>query len=824
MNRSTGGVSPSVRPQSDRAADDLDGSDRPGTGPDATVAGSRADQGAPAPASAPASEDRPDPVRSRPYPDGAVAGLDAWNPALEHRNRRVALAPEPAGNAIPAQPRGSYASGPHPRPADGYGPGGGPGPRPAPRPTPRPEPTATPGSEGAVPRAAGPAPAAPGSTGGPTSGGPTSGAPMPVASTPRASTPGGGAPRDTAPDDRVPGHRGPVTPGPGNPGPGNPGSGDRTSRDREATAATGGRAARRARRAADEPADDSGAGWLQAEIARRVADRAGGTGRHARVDPSATPHRDLGQGDPDDAPAPHPDHDDPPRGAAARGVATGAGTAPPPAVPTTPPPAPSPHGATPHGATPHGVTPHGGYAPDDREPDDRVPDDRDPDAREPDGRPVHPTRARPARPRANLVPDPYVPEGVRPGPGWPPAPAATPAPDVADSGEQTPAPDVADSGKQWPPTGGGSGLPQRVPGATSWSSTWSPDRSALLAGTSDIANAADTASAPDTADATGTTGATDGATVADTDRDTDTADPRGTAGTGLLARPGSADERADGTEDAVGDTTVAAPADRSGPEGSTETRPVPTRWSAAGRRDPVAPTASRPDPADRFGPAADRGDHGTDYRTDDELDDDLPDEDELDDELDELRGGPLERTEVIWRAPEVDVAPAPEPSVEPGPQPFAPVAAAPYTGARPRPFSAEPTDPPAAAEEPGDDELGAGRVRIVLSERRSTAQSSRGLSDVQDPGAVGTLLRNSLVRTQLLLALRVSVVALIGLGVLPALFIAVPVLGQIEVLGIRLPWLLLGVLVYPFLLGLGWWYVSSAEAAEQDFADDVADR
>ncbi|MBN9759491.1 hypothetical protein DMP14_29575 [Pseudonocardia sp. Ae707_Ps2] len=113
---------------------------------------------------------------------------------------------------------------------------------------------------------------------------------------------------------------------------------------------------------------------------------------------------------------------------------------------------------------------------------------------------------------------------------------------------------------------------------------------------------------------------------------------------------------------------------------------------------------------------------------------------------------------------------------------------------------------------------------MVLSERRSPAQSSRGLSDVQDPGAVGTLLRNSLVRTQLLLALRVSVVALIGLGVLPALFIAVPVLGQIEVLGIRLPWLLLGVLVYPFLLGLGWWYVSSAEAAEQDFADDVADR
>ncbi|MEJ8282215.1 hypothetical protein, partial [Pseudonocardia spirodelae] len=284
------------------------------------------------------------------------------------------------------------------------------------------------------------------------------------------------------------------------------------------------------------------------------------------------------------------------------------------------------------------------------------------------------------------------------------------------------------------PPAGGSALPQRVPGASSWPDAWTPDRRALLAGTT------------------------------------------GTA-------PGTAAE---------------IPADA-----PPETRPVPTRWSAAGRRGPAAPA-----------PRADERDD----------EDDLPDEDDLDEELDELRGGPTERTEVIWRAPGADdVAPAPEPAAEP--EPFAPAAAAPYTGARPRRFAAEPTDPPAAPETVEDpDGPGAGRVRVVLSERRSTAQSSRGLSDVQDPGAVGTLLRNSLVRTQLLLALRVSVVALVGLGVLPALFIAVPVIGQVEVLGIRLPWLLLGVLVYPFLLGLGWWYVSSAEAAEQDFADDVADR
>lgn len=758
MSRSTGGVSPSVRPQSDRAADDLDGSDRPGTEPDATTTGSRADQGPAAPG------ERADPARSRPYPDGAVAGLDAWNPALEHRNRRVALAPEPPGNAIPAQPRGSFASGPHPRPTGGYGapgtggastgppaaqphgPGRGPGapddggppasgragggtvPSPGPRPAPRPEPTGGPGPEGAAARAAGGAPAAPAPAVGP--------------------APGSAAPGDTA-----------------------PGSGDRTVGDRDATAATGGRAARRARRAVEEPAaDDGGAGWLQAEIARRVADRAGGTGRHARVDPAGTRSQDAGQ-------------HDPPRGAAARGIATPAGTAA--ADPPSPAPAadPLPHDDARHDGvrTPEVRTPEV-RAPEVRAPEVRTPEVGDPDALDPDdpetyARPVHPTRSRPARTRANLVPDPYAPEGVRPGDGWPAAPGVTPAPGVADSG------------KQWPPSGGGSGLPQRVPGATSWSNTWSPDRSALLAGTTDT---------------TGAPGTTDIAETTDGVHGTD-----GTDGTGIPPRTAS------------GDTTVAAPADRPRTGESPETRPVPTRWSAAGRRGAVAPAPYRPaDPGDRPGVADAAAD-----RADDELDDDLPDEDELDEELDELRGGPLERTEVIWRAPEVDVvAPAPEPSVEPGPEPFA---AAPYTGARPRPFSAEPTDPPAVVEELDDADgagPGAGRVRVVLSERRSTAQSSRGLSDVQDPGAVGTLLRNSLVRTQLLLALRVSVVALIGLGVLPALFIAVPVIGQVEVLGIRLPWLLLGVLVYPFLLGLGWWYVTSAEAAEQDFADDVADR
>jgi hypothetical protein len=37
-------------------------------------------------------------------------------------------------------------------------------------------------------------------------------------------------------------------------------------------------------------------------------------------------------------------------------------------------------------------------------------------------------------------------------------------------------------------------------------------------------------------------------------------------------------------------------------------------------------------------------------------------------------------------------------------------------------------------------------------------------------------------------------------------------------------WLLLGVVAYPFLWGLGWFYVRRAERNERDFADLMAGR
>jgi EamA domain-containing membrane protein RarD len=71
--------------------------------------------------------------------------------------------------------------------------------------------------------------------------------------------------------------------------------------------------------------------------------------------------------------------------------------------------------------------------------------------------------------------------------------------------------------------------------------------------------------------------------------------------------------------------------------------------------------------------------------------------------------------------------------------------------------------------------------------------------------------------------LRFAVAAALSLGVLPLLFALVPDIAEISIFGMRLPWLILGVLVYPFLLGLGWWHTRTAERVEQNFADHVQD-
>lgn len=116
-----------------------------------------------------------------------------------------------------------------------------------------------------------------------------------------------------------------------------------------------------------------------------------------------------------------------------------------------------------------------------------------------------------------------------------------------------------------------------------------------------------------------------------------------------------------------------------------------------------------------------------------------------------------------------------------------------------------------------------GRVRV--ERRRNAAPDVAAMSqEIDAQSMLGEALLRSLMRTQLRLAAVVLVLLAATLGSLPLLFDLVPAIRRLHVLGIPLPWLLLGVLVYPVLLGLGWFYVRYAERIEAGFVRLLSDR
>nr|MDT0659836.1 hypothetical protein [Micromonospora sp. DSM 115978] len=112
------------------------------------------------------------------------------------------------------------------------------------------------------------------------------------------------------------------------------------------------------------------------------------------------------------------------------------------------------------------------------------------------------------------------------------------------------------------------------------------------------------------------------------------------------------------------------------------------------------------------------------------------------------------------------------------------------------------------------------RTRIVLADVTRRGPGHDGTrAELTEQTRVGEALVQGLVRAQLALALRLSLVVVIGLGGLPLLFAVAPTVGTVKLSGINLPWLLLGVAAFPFLVGVGWAYVRLAERNEQDFTD-----
>jgi len=113
------------------------------------------------------------------------------------------------------------------------------------------------------------------------------------------------------------------------------------------------------------------------------------------------------------------------------------------------------------------------------------------------------------------------------------------------------------------------------------------------------------------------------------------------------------------------------------------------------------------------------------------------------------------------------------------------------------------------------------RERIVLAKRRNSRRVVRTLAELEDQTSVGEVLVRQLVRVQLMLSVRLMLLTVVVLGAIPVAFLLVPSLGTTTIFGLRLPWLLLGLAVYPFFVVVAWSYNRGAERNEQDFAEMV---
>lgn len=125
------------------------------------------------------------------------------------------------------------------------------------------------------------------------------------------------------------------------------------------------------------------------------------------------------------------------------------------------------------------------------------------------------------------------------------------------------------------------------------------------------------------------------------------------------------------------------------------------------------------------------------------------------------------------------------------------------------------------SETSGGADASAVPVRVLVTHPRTVAPrrmpARAPTREIDDQTSAGEFLVRSLVRVQLTLALRTIAALAVLLGGLPLLFAVWPGCARAHVFGIPLPWLLLGLLAYPVLVGLGALHVRGAERNERNF-------
>ena len=111
-----------------------------------------------------------------------------------------------------------------------------------------------------------------------------------------------------------------------------------------------------------------------------------------------------------------------------------------------------------------------------------------------------------------------------------------------------------------------------------------------------------------------------------------------------------------------------------------------------------------------------------------------------------------------------------------------------------------------------------GRVRITSPLTTASPHVRRTVQqEIDESTGIGEVYIRSLVRSQLRAALTVITTLMLTLGALPIVFWALDDLTELDVLGVPLPWIVLGFAVYPGLFLLGWLYVRQADRSERDF-------
>lgn len=96
--------------------------------------------------------------------------------------------------------------------------------------------------------------------------------------------------------------------------------------------------------------------------------------------------------------------------------------------------------------------------------------------------------------------------------------------------------------------------------------------------------------------------------------------------------------------------------------------------------------------------------------------------------------------------------------------------------------------------------------------------------ELAEQSGVGRLLVDSLIRSQLKLALVVGSGFLLLLCAIPLLLALYPALNSLLVLGIPLPWIALGLGIHPVIFSSAWLYSRAADRNEAAFRDLVSEK